>query len=234
MINLKSFTPYFLSVFFLVGCNSNLPKVDSHPFEMTIKSAGKINGVSYSTKATIDAPVLYIFDKSQNAIKNWNTTSKHFAQAEYNVIVADLSNFSLDSLSTLQQLSFSINAQNSNSKNCAVIGVGPCSNAAIKIAARDTTVKAFITLDAAHHLSSNVAAYFSQIPPRPFLFIEPTQNPQNPEIILQNVFESAGDPKKSVWLATHLKDSEILNSDLEPIVRRTVLLLVDRYLKGKM
>ena len=190
--------------------------------------------MSFSTAETNKAPVIVILDQNPNSIKNWHKTSIHFAQSGYNVLVAGSWDFSLDSMATLQQRISPLFSHAIGLFVSAVIGVEASGDIATKLSVTDSTVKALITLDAAAHFSNNISKDFSAIPPRPYLMIETTSNPQNPDKLKQKIFEKAGDPKKAVWLATNLTGSNILNSDMEPIVRRTVLLLIDRYLKGKM
>lgn len=234
MMNFYRFLLIILIALLGVGCSSNLKKVKTNPFEFTYKTGGKTSGLFFSTAATNDAPFLIVFDQSLNALDNWQVTCAHFAQAGYNVLAINFWDFSPDSIFFLQPLFSFVKPQPGRELKSAVIGVGAFAETAIKIAAFDSTVKALITLDAANSLPPNISENLAKIPPRPFLFIEPTQNPQVPEKQKIAMFDSAGGPKKSVWLATSSNGSNILKPDMEPIVRRTVLLLVDRYLKGKM
>jgi len=49
----------------------------------------------------------------------------------------------------------------------------------------------------------------------------------------QRFYDGWGEPKKLVWLATAKSGAALLGTDLEPIIRRTMVLMFDRHLRGK-
>jgi len=103
----------------------------------------------------------------------------------------------------------------------------------LHVASSDSDVAAIITVGAAKHYSPQKSQIFNIIPPRPILIIESTLKPKHPENVKVNYFNAAKQPKKLVWLATSTEGARVLSEDMEPIVRRTTLMLIDRYLKGK-
>ena len=112
-------------------------------------------------------------------------------------------------------------------------GDGAFGIAALHVAAFDSDVAAIITVGAAKYFSPQENKIFAKLSPRPILIIESTLKPQHPENAKVSYFNAAKQPKKLVLLATSSEGARVLSADMEPIVRRTTLMLIDRYLKGK-
>jgi hypothetical protein len=213
----------FLLAFIIVlsGCNSQLPEISV--MEIKLNSA---EGKLFKPTNKTNVPLFVILDDDENRTQNWTKTATKISQSGYRVFVTNAD--SLNWSNVLQQI-----APKHSGLKTGILGVGKMAEQALAIAAIDTTIGAVITLDASSSFQYT-QSIFAKIPPRPHLVLEATLTPQTPEKEKVHYFETCQEPKKLVWLATDLKGSNIVNSDLEQIVRRTVLMLIDRYLKGKM
>ena len=69
---------------------------------------------------------------------------------------------------------------------------------------------------------------------RPLVLIAPERDPQNAASAIASFYQSMPEPKKLVWLASDQTGSVLLETHLEPIIRRVSVLLFDRWLRGKM
>lgn len=219
----------FISLLFILvlsGCNSRLPEIAVKNSSLETAEGTRVSLTIYEPGNGDNLPLLVIFDTNEQRMNNWATSAKKIAQSNYRVIVTNAdSNAWTNAL--LKSPVFESN------EKLALLGVGSAAKPALAIASADTSISAIITLDAANQISYSKET-FAKIPPRPHLVLEASMTPQTPEQKKLDFFNASQEPNKLVWLATDLKGSDIVNSDLEPIVRRTVLMLIDRYLKGKI
>jgi len=113
-----------------------------------------------------------------------------------------------------------------------VMGVGQAGISAIQVAGRDSTVAAVITLCAStRSRGAEIDSALGKLPPRPLLVIASTKDAMAPAEESQALYDAAKDPKKLVWLATDQHGTGALAADVEPIVRRVILMLLERYVK---
>lgn len=209
-----------------MGCSTPDPEVNISPFRFHNPGKLDLSGQRFIASDDSPLPTIVLFDSSEDAEQYWQKTGKWIAYSGYRLLLVTSWEIGTD-----DSLMLSHALSEEYSQEAAVIGVGAGSNIAVRLAAADSNLKALITIDAADYLDANAQSFLQSIPPRPHLLIETTQTPQHPDPHKLALFEKAHDPKKIVWLATDQKPSEILRSDLEPIVRRAVLLLTDRYVK---
>jgi len=64
---------------------------------------------------------------------------------------------------------------------------------------------------------------------RPVVVLESAADRDTDQPALDRLWEMIGEPKKRALLQTRASGAEVISSDLEPVVRRMILLLGDRY-----
>ena len=113
-----------------------------------------------------------------------------------------------------------------------LFAIGTASVSAILTAASDSLIAEVVVLGLTPRKNtSDLLTALPKIPPRPLVLIAPMQSPNLLQQETQDFYQAISEPKKLVWLATDRYDASLLASDLEPVVRRIIVLLSDRYLK---
>lgn len=113
-----------------------------------------------------------------------------------------------------------------------LFAIGTASVSAILTAASDSLIAEVVVLGLTPRTNgSDLLTALPKIPPRPLVLIAPMQSPNLSQHETQDFYQTVSEPKKLVWLATDRCDASLLASDLEPVVRRVIVMLSDRYLK---
>ncbi len=116
----------------------------------------------------------------------------------------------------------------------AIFACGETSAAAIDAAIADTSVAALVLLSSPlTYKGVDLAGKIGALSGRPVVVIAPKYDPVVSAEQSQQLYEAVQDPKKLVWLETDKHGMDVITTDMEPIVRRVILMLTDRYLKGK-
>ena len=68
---------------------------------------------------------------------------------------------------------------------------------------------------------------------RPLLLLAATRGSRWDSLQARRFYARIAEPKKLVWLETGVDGAALLHTDMEPIIRRTIVLLFDRHLRGK-
>lgn len=120
-----------------------------------------------------------------------------------------------------------------NADKIAVMGEGIAGPAVVQAVASDTIFAGVIALYSPLRAQDvDATDYVGKISPRPILVIAPDRDALVSKAESQRMYDLAGDPKKLVCLATKAHGIKILETDLEPVVRRVTLLFLEKYLKS--
>ena len=119
-----------------------------------------------------------------------------------------------------------------DSNKIAIMGVKEAGTISIQAAAADTNLVGVISLcSATRSQDVDATTLVDKLSPRPLVIIASNQDSPASTTEGQQLFDSAKEPKKLVWLSTKMGGTEILNTDLEPVVRQVTLLFMKKYLK---
>jgi len=116
----------------------------------------------------------------------------------------------------------------------ALLGESKACLPVLQTAAEDTSVSAVILLSSpliigGVHMDREV----TKLEKKPVVIIASQHDAIVPATDSQRLYDATPQPKKLVWLATDKHGSEVLKTDMEPIVKRVTLMLIDRYLKNR-
>ncbi len=106
----------------------------------------------------------------------------------------------------------------------------PAATAAFTIAAQEERVHGVLVISpTSAGADSALPAAVSQMNSRPVVVLESAADRDTDQPALDRLWEMIGEPKKRALLQTRASGAEVISSDLEPVVRRMILLLGDRY-----
>jgi hypothetical protein len=148
----------------------------------------------------------------------WHETAKKMCILDYRVVVC--SPLVLDSISRTTLLG-------TEAPGYALAGYGKAAATLFALAAGDSMLKALVLINPVFADS----AVFSGLS-IPVVVVASTKNVNSFERIRKH-YEALPKPKKWVELVTDIRDLRIVNTHLEPIVRRVIVMLADRYVKKK-
>jgi hypothetical protein len=111
-----------------------------------------------------------------------------------------------------------------------LVGIGPAATAAFTIAAQEERVHGVLVISpTSAGADSALPAAVSQMNSRPVVVLESAADRDTDQPALDRLWEMIGEPKKRALLQTRASGAEVISGDLEPVVRRMILLLGDRY-----
>ncbi|NOY59720.1 MAG: dienelactone hydrolase family protein [Calditrichaeota bacterium] len=232
---------FFCIFLFLYSCSINkTTNVVQQSITIPLGEGKSFPAATYQIQGSGQDPVL-IIAFAENLKNVRDVFSRKIANRGYFVLSMQRpliqSNASGQDSLYIQELAAAVHAvksfPNIKTNKIGLWGDGLFGIAALQVASNDSDVAAIITVGSAKYYSPQKSHIFDITPPRPLLIIESTLKPKHPEKAKMNYFTAAKQPKKLVWLATLTEGARVLSMDMEPIVRRTTLMLIDRYLKGK-
>lgn len=232
---------FFCIFLFLYSCSTNkTTNVVKKSITIPFGEGNSFPAVTYQIQDSSQAPAL-IIAFAENLKNVRDNFSKKIAKRGYFVLSMQQPPIqthvpeqdSLDIRTLVAAVQAVKSFPNVETNKIGLWGDGPFGIAALHVAASDSNVAAIITVGAAKYFSPQENEIFDKLAPRPILIIESTLKPQHAENLKVSYFNAAKQPKKLVWLATSTEGARVLSMDMEPIVRRTTLMLIDRYLKGK-
>ena len=227
---------------FLIGTSCNPAKKATEVRKITIGVEGKqfITADFYLPQSGAPHSALIISLAQKDEPKKWAAFAHKVAGMNYAAMVfrdapsaKDNSPTAANSERIIHSAIASLRSQSIvKIHKVGVMGVGSAGISAIQAAASDTTVSAVITLCAPAQTGRPESdSAWTKHPPRPLLVIASTKDPLAPAEESQKFYDAAKEPKKLVWLATDKHGAELLMTDMEPIVRRVILMLLERHLK---
>lgn len=114
-----------------------------------------------------------------------------------------------------------------------IIGWEQSALACLQIGGADSTIAAAVLITPTANMEQLDSTRIKSWAGRALLMIVAEQDPHWALEKAQRFYDALPDNKKLVQLATANRGGQLLQTDMEPIVRRTTVLLFDRYLKGK-
>lgn len=173
---------------------------------------------------------------SSAAVQNqWQDTAVRMAVQSYLVVSAVLPSeegIKESAVSGLQRLVSRLRSEHPHLK-LGVVADAAGATTCLQAVAQDSAVSATALLTPGKEISGLDSLWLDSWQGRPLLlFSAGEQAPQDSDP-LSAWYDRLPEPKKAVWLATRQSGAELLHTDREPIIRRTLVLFFDRHLRGK-
>jgi hypothetical protein len=150
----------------------------------------------------------------------WHDTASKIAGLDYRIVVCEPA--ILDSSDRTILL-----GTDRKTTQCgyALVGYGDCAQALLRLVTNDSMLNALVLINPVFADTTG----FSQLS-IPVVVIASTENVAAFERT-RKVYETLSKPKKWVELVTDINDLRMMQTHLEPIVRRVIVMLADRYVK---
>ena len=235
---------FVMSALFFIMCGQNsVNGVLNEQVTFALNDSKQLSGELFYPSEEGVFPVLIIAPEKSNKNEIWNDFARKISIKKVRVLVlgADAGSHD-DQQNNLVMLSQKITAAITYLHNekeipvqkMALLGDGIGGLAAIQTAIQDSLISAAIVMDPpASHKDVDISQLYRQLNGRPFLLIASQKDTKSPSEKIQQYFDAAKDPKKIVWLASDKRGAELLATDMEPIIRRTCLMHVDRFVRNK-
>jgi len=240
-------TVIFLSLFttllaclVVLSCGPTKQATEARKITIGIDGKQFITADLYVSQSSAPRSALIIALAQNDQPPKWSAFGHKLAGMNYAVMILrearpakDNSSVEVDSEQIIHSAIASLRSQTTAKiHKIAVMGVGLTGFSALYAAASDTSVAAVITLCPPGQSGfAEIDSALVKLPPRPLLVIASNKDPLAPAEESQKFYDSAKEPKKLVWLATEKHGTETLMAETEPIVRRVILMLLDRHLK---
>ncbi len=151
----------------------------------------------------------------------WHETARKIAVLDYRILVCDPA--ALDSID--RKILLGADRKPDSRSGYALVGYGDCAQALLRMAANDSMLNALVLINPVFADTTG----FSQLS-IPVVVIASTENVAAFERT-RKIYETLSKPKKWVELVTDINDLEMMQTHLEPVVRRVIVMLADRYIK---
>ncbi len=103
----------------------------------------------------------------------------------------------------------------------------------LQVVAQDSAVSGTALLTPGKEIAGLDSLWLDSWQGRPLLLLLAGEQPPRDSDPLSLWYARLPEPKKTVWLATQQSGADLLHTDREPIIRRTLVLFFDRHLRGK-
>ncbi|MBD3384006.1 hypothetical protein GF407_03680 [candidate division KSB1 bacterium] len=149
----------------------------------------------------------------------WHDTASKIAALDYRILVCDPA--------ILDSGDRTILPGTDRKTKCgyALVGYGDCAQALLRMATNDSMLNALVFINPVFADTTG----FSELS-IPVVVIASTEKAAAVERTRKH-YETLSDPKKWVELVTDINDLRMMQTHLEPIVRRVIVMLADRYVK---
>lgn len=179
--------------------------------------------------------VVLLSCSSSAAQDQWQGTAVRMAVQGYLVVSAVLPKevgTRKSAVSGLQRLVGRLRSEYPHAK----LGVVADADAAIpclQVIAQDSAVSATALLTPGKEIAGLDSLWLDSWQGRPLLLLLAGEQAPQDSDPLSLWYARLAEPKKVVWLATRQSGANLLYTDREPIIRRTLVLFFDRHLRGK-
>ena len=194
-------------------------------------SARVLNAMVYRpTRAKPEAAIVLLC-RSAVEQQAWDATAGRMAVQKY--LVLSVKPDPADSAAAALQAAAAYLAGHYASLACGLVGAGESAALCLSAGSSDSTIAAAALLTPTPKIEELDTLHRRAWQGRPLLLLAAEQTIGWNREQAQRFYDQWGEPKKLVWLATAESGVALLHSDLEPIIRRTIVLLFDRHLRGK-
>ncbi|HPI72797.1 MAG TPA: hypothetical protein PK843_15655 [bacterium] len=173
---------------------------------------------------------------SSAAVQNqWQDTAVRMAVQGYLVVAAVLPSeggMKERAVSALQQVIIRLRREHPHLK-LGVVSDAAGAMTCLQVVVQDSAVSGTALLTPGKEIAGLDSLWLDSWQGRPLLLLSAgEQTPQDSDP-LSAWYARLPEPKKTVWLATRQSGADLLYTDREPIIRRTLVLFFDRHLRGK-
>ncbi|MBN1540562.1 hypothetical protein JW992_00320 [candidate division KSB1 bacterium] len=230
---------FWAFLFFLVltamGCRgTRFVDVQEQRLELALES-GMVEAFCYTPTARKAGAAVLIGMLADSMRMLWEATARQMAGMGYAVVLLPETGVQLSAVAVVEEHyragMAALNGQCPvDSGHAALVSIGSAAPAAIAVAAADDRVRALVLISPSVSLCDSVAGVqLGRMAGRPVVVLESMGDRAERQNDLDRFWEAIAEPKKRVFLETFAVGGSVIRGDLEPVVRRVILLLCDRY-----
>ena len=213
-------------------------KVQTGSVPLSVQSGQKYVVCSYQHKSKIPDATILLLSSSSPEQEQWHDTAVRMAAQNYLILSiaipsgADTSHLNQQAGAVVQAVSAYL-ALNYPALKWGAVGTARSAAAILSAGAKDTTMSAAALLTPEKEIDRIDSLSLRAWRERPLLLLAATRGSRWDSLQARRFYARIAEPKKLVWLETGVDGAALLHTDMEPIIRRTIVLLFDRHLRGK-
>jgi hypothetical protein len=195
-------------------------------------------GTCYRPDIGAPVPALLIATLGEYNMDLWREFSHKIAELGYAVIItnAEYKSSGIDGLASyravISDAAKFLCSQSIIKLPILLMGENQAGIACFLTAVDDPSISGVITLGTFFDdFQGEILAALDKHPSIPILIISSMDDPLVPQKSIQTFCDKTKNPEKLVWLATSKHGSEVLGTDMEPIVRRVTAMFLGKYTK---